>query len=371
MIVFRLGDLQPDQVYFGFSPAQEALHSMRVLYEPKRYPLHIDWVLRTRKKLSSGLKTELESFRETWSYGHPLFWDVRETAEQETFAEQWQRLRELPVSVYIDKMLGATLRTLLSISGQQVGDIAEPAEMTLDTLAAHMPWLEQNHPKSMPFYRDLLRDAEANRNRFADVLGAYWEAGLEEEWERIEGLMVRDIERRAQVMFQRGVIHGLVNLSRYMHANIKKNTCVITYRKFEIEVELDTTSTLHLTPSYFTWPFLLVSPTLPNALIAYPLMQQQQEAATPVLPERLLQLLKATSDMTRLQILQLIAKKPRSTRELAGMIGVAEATASKHLKQLLEAQLVTTRRDSHYVFYELLPGGLEELSLGVANMIRQ
>lgn len=110
---------------------------------------------------------------------------------------------------------------------------------------------------------------------------------------------------------------------------------------------------------------------MPNPLITYPLMQQQQEAHTPVPPERLLQLLKATGDMTRLQILQLIAKKPRSTRELAGMIGIAEATVSKHLKQLHEAQLVTTRRESHYVFYELLPGGLEELSQGVANMIRQ
>jgi hypothetical protein len=58
MIVFRLGDLQPDRVSFGFCPAQEALHSLRVIDAPKRYPLHIDWVLRTRKKLSSGIKSE-------------------------------------------------------------------------------------------------------------------------------------------------------------------------------------------------------------------------------------------------------------------------------------------------------------------------
>lgn len=139
-------------------------------------------VFRTRKKLSSGIKNELEAFRETWRFGNPLFWDPRETAEQETFREQWQRLWEMPVELYVEKMLTATLKVQLSMREQPqkmnlkaLEDRAQ--DMNLETLAAQMAWLEEAHPVTVPFYRELLRDAEGNRNRFANLLGAYWESG--------------------------------------------------------------------------------------------------------------------------------------------------------------------------------------------------
>jgi DNA-binding transcriptional ArsR family regulator len=123
-------------------------------------------------------------------------------------------------------------------------------------------------------------------------------------------------------------------------------------------------------PSYFTWPFLFLSVDGDHPLITYPLMQQQEEGDTPIPPERLLQLLKATGDATRMQILQLLATEPRSTRQLAGLIRISEATVSKHLKQLQEANLITSKRDSHYVFYQLEKSALAELTDGLSRMFQ-
>ncbi|MFF5212187.1 ArsR/SmtB family transcription factor [Streptosporangium sp. NPDC000396] len=66
--------------------------------------------------------------------------------------------------------------------------------------------------------------------------------------------------------------------------------------------------------------------------------------------------LRAAAHPTRLQILQLLAGHPRSTRELAGLIGLTEAAISKHLKPLAEAGWVEPERHSYYVYYRLVRG---------------
>jgi DNA-binding transcriptional ArsR family regulator len=62
------------------------------------------------------------------------------------------------------------------------------------------------------------------------------------------------------------------------------------------------------------------------------------------------------------QALKLIAERPRSTQELAPLVGISEAGLSKHLRQLTEAVLLESRREGYYVFYSLVPERIEPLS---------
>jgi DNA-binding transcriptional ArsR family regulator len=61
------------------------------------------------------------------------------------------------------------------------------------------------------------------------------------------------------------------------------------------------------------------------------------------------------SDETRLHALALIAEKPRSTQELAPLVGLTEAGLSKHLRILADAGVVTSKRDGYYVLYSIAP----------------
>jgi DNA-binding transcriptional ArsR family regulator len=81
-----------------------------------------------------------------------------------------------------------------------------------------------------------------------------------------------------------------------------------------------------------------------------------------------LRLLRAAGDPTRLQILQLLAPRPRSTREVAGLIGLTEAAISKHLKLLLDAGWVETERRSYYVYYRLVPDAAGRLARALDQM---
>ncbi|KEO82314.1 ArsR/SmtB family transcription factor [Tumebacillus flagellatus] len=343
-IHFRLRDLPPERVVFTPSPAQEALQSLHILHLPKRFPLHTSWVLRTRKQLSAELKAELHYFEPMWGDNAiPLIWDMRVADMPADFAGQLNWLREQPLPWYADEMLGGySLKST---------DLVERPEL-----------LQQ------AFFSDLKNDPVRHRERFLAMFARYWQEAFADTWQDMQTLIRQDIERRLRVMTRKSVLHGLVNLSRYLLVNFKTRTATVTYNTLDTEVQFPPEKRLYLMPSYFTWPFLLLGVSGEHPLIAYPLMQQQEEGSAPVPPDRLLELLKAAGDATRLQILQLAAQEPRSTRQLAGLLSISEATASKHLKQLQEAGLVTPKRQSHYVFYHFDRNGLSDLLLGLTEI---
>jgi ArsR family transcriptional regulator len=66
--------------------------------------------------------------------------------------------------------------------------------------------------------------------------------------------------------------------------------------------------------------------------------------------------LRALAEPARVSIVSILAGREdhaRTTRELAPLVGLTEATVSHHLKQLAEAGLVTRRRDGARVYYRL------------------
>lgn len=342
-IHLRIGELRPERVRFAISPAQEALHSLYVLYRPKRYPLHTQWVLRTRRQLSPTLKEELDFFTPMWGKGSiPLIWNTLTTTKQETFEEQLQGLEQVSLEQYARYML-------VSVEHVDLESLSDPELL------------------QQPYFHLLKETPALHRERFLAMLRLYWVEAFGTEWPQIEQLIAQDQARRSHTMSRKSVLHGLDNLSRYLLVNYQTKTATVTYNTLDTEVFFPPEKKLYLMPSYFTWPFLLLSVDKEHPLICYPLMHQQEEGNTPIPSERLLQLLKATGDATRLQILQLLAQEPRSTRQLAGLIRISEATVSKHLKQLQEAQLITPTRESHYVFYHLQKSGLVELTDGLTQ----
>ena len=77
----------------------------------------------------------------------------------------------------------------------------------------------------------------------------------------------------------------------------------------------------------------------------------------------------ALGDPTRLRILGLLAKQPRSTQELAPLVGLTEAGASKQLRLLATAGLLTTKREGYYVVYALQAEKLATLSDELRSLV--
>ncbi|HHW50427.1 MAG TPA: helix-turn-helix transcriptional regulator [Pseudoclavibacter sp.] len=117
--------------------------------------------------------------------------------------------------------------------------------------------------------------------------------------------------------------------------------------------------------------------TLPN-----PTNHQQASCCTPTTtvvaprPDEsrdLARKLKALSDPTRLQLLQLVAAHPGGRAcicDLTGPLGVTQPTVSHHMKLLAESGFVTREQQGKWAYYTMRPEALDDLGQHLADLNR-
>ncbi len=116
------------------------------------------------------------------------------------------------------------------------------------------------------------------------------------------------------------------------------------------DIDVDVPGEFTLVPSAFSWPHAWASIEPPWPLgMTYPAPFLLREARPRVPPTDLVRVLRACGDDLRLRMLRWIVEKPRSTQELAPLIGITESALSKHLHQLAKAGVFEPRREGRYV----------------------
>ena len=80
------------------------------------------------------------------------------------------------------------------------------------------------------------------------------------------------------------------------------------------------------------------------------------------------QTLKALSDPTRREILNLLKTGKLSAGEITDHFDVTAAAISRHLSVLKEADLIEDTREGKYIFYELNASVLEEIMLWITDL---
>ena len=78
--------------------------------------------------------------------------------------------------------------------------------------------------------------------------------------------------------------------------------------------------------------------------------------------------LKALSDPTRREILNLLKRGKLSAGEITEHFDVTAAAISRHLSVLKEADLIWDTRDGKFIFYELNTSVLEEIMLWITDL---
>ena len=78
--------------------------------------------------------------------------------------------------------------------------------------------------------------------------------------------------------------------------------------------------------------------------------------------------LKALSDPIRREILNLLKSGRMSAGEIAEHFPVTDASISRHLSVLKEADLIRDSREGKYIFYDLNVSVLEEIMLWIRDL---
>lgn len=78
--------------------------------------------------------------------------------------------------------------------------------------------------------------------------------------------------------------------------------------------------------------------------------------------------LKALSDPTRREILNMLKKGRMSAGEISSRFSVTDASISRHLSVLKDADLIRDTREGKFIFYDLNVSVLEEIMLWITDL---
>ena len=78
--------------------------------------------------------------------------------------------------------------------------------------------------------------------------------------------------------------------------------------------------------------------------------------------------LKALADPIRRDILNILKKGPLSAGEIAAKFSVTDASISRHLSVLKEADLIRDERKGKFIYYEINVSVLEETLLWITDL---
>ena len=78
--------------------------------------------------------------------------------------------------------------------------------------------------------------------------------------------------------------------------------------------------------------------------------------------------LKALSDPTRREILQMLREGSKSAGEISEKFDITAAAISRHLSVLKEADLIRDQRDGKFIIYTLNTSVLEDVLFWVSNL---
>jgi DNA-binding transcriptional ArsR family regulator len=362
-IRFRLEPYDLDRVAFAYSPALEAILSLHVLTHPKHHPLQHPWV-RGMRRLPPSLKREIAAFGFVYHEVVPDVFLPRPDDDFQSFDAELARLRSLDEETVAYEFT----RTMWDHGGGAERDMAWVADAEI---RGHIVRLGAEKSAGSSRAVKLALDEPATfAVRLADVLAAYWDAAFAEEWERLEPELAECVTAAGRELAEHGIYSLLESLPRRLRVDRRASEFGIDV-PHEHRVDLAAENeTLVFVPSAYVWPHVRVNCDAPwprTIIYAAPFASRGARPELP--PEELVRVLRAAGDQTRLQALRLIAQRPRSTQELAPLVGITEAGLSKHLRQLADAGLVTTKREGYYVLYSLASGRLAALGDAVLDFV--
>ena len=352
MIRFHL-DGRRDSVGFSLSPLTEAVASLHVLLFPKVHAVQHPWI-RAMRRVSPELKREIRAFSFLYEDAFPDCFIPPRIDARIGFDAHLEQVRMLTP----DAAAYELARPLYHYAEPSAGGPEQLADDATRTRILTWARGSAGGEESEQLAALILDDPARALARLVALLARYWEEAFAAEWSRLEDELHQAVAEGRRAIATDGPLEFLA-LQRDLR---REGDTVIRRSPHEHTVEVSPERRLMLTPSAYIWPHVRVNCDSPWPLVVvYPAPFVVREAARRSAPPTLVATLRAVGDETRLRILKLVAERPRTTEELAPLVSLSEPALSRQLRILVEAGLVTPRREGYYVLYRLERGILDRL----------
>ncbi|MFF9126558.1 DUF5937 family protein [Streptomyces sp. NPDC014889] len=336
------------------------MRSWHVLTDPGRHALHVPWVRRCRR-LPAALRRRLREHRFMVADHIPAFFEILADDHEADFAEQLAAVSALPPA----RLAAELAQTLVDTTRFNGLDLVEDA-VTRDAALAE---LQHTDPGRAARLSDTLTDPLPILQAGLAALEDYWSAAFAHEWERVEPTLHQAIAHAGARIAHHGVFPMLGTLVPQIRIDPAQRTLRLD-RPHHRDIAVTPAHPVTFTPSHYVWPHVRVTCDAPWPLrVTYPALPlTPASAARPTSQAETLTALRALAAAPRLQIVNCLAAQSRSTQELATLLGLSQPVISRHLQQLAQAGLTTTRREGYYVLYSLNHARLDQIATAIAGL---
>lgn len=347
----RISGIQPTHIDFGFSVARESLRAVDVFLHPAKHAEQMPWVRSVRRRVLPDLREQLQQNRFLFNDHPEIFPRVWNARDAHTFDAELEMLERSPAE-YRDAVV-RRLRGAALLDRSELQRLRRPSWYKRAAAV-----YSREHPSSRAFLAAFTKSPSASLRRFCAMLRSFYAAAIESEWGDIVMHLQNDIDSRRRVLRKYGAVALLRTLDESMTVLRTQHGAAIDVGAASgNELVLGPNDALTLTPSFFVWPhrqvYVLKEPHSLECTVAHALPPLTRRRPTQKGARVIVGKLAAAGHPQRWRILELLAARELSTRELAGYLRVAEPLVSRHLQQLLAAGLVSRRRAGYFVLYSL------------------
>lgn len=323
------------KLFWDIGTAYDLFISLSVLHEPSAFGLRAAWAAGMRSRLPADERETLEQFQKMKFCKMPFHW-INGLPEPKDGRTAIQALSTMPAEQRIPALINEP-ETPASVTAilQEVAEARSWDDSHLEQIfEVFQEKAKEHRPKSesVEILLDWFSDLETSGDRFLTALRTYYEVFFAEEENRIRPAL-QEAQARAQDLAQRlSVLDLLEELSQGV--------------RLEEGIQAPE---LVLAPSYWGTPLLIFGDLSASREIILFGARPQAASLVPgeVVPDALVQALKALSDSTRLRILRYLAEEPLTPSQLSRRLRLRSSTVIHHLDILRLATLVQFRIGGH------------------------
>jgi len=322
-------------VRWDIGTAYDLFISLQVLHRPNDFGLRAAWAAGMRSRLPVAEREFFDSLVNTsFMHGASIRWCYELPAPKDG-ATAIEVLAETPVRQRLPALILEGCEDWEGIEAVQRSVLERGSWDESDAERLRMEWQKHEAGKVVANKRvtaelDLWARAEEFGERIVDALQAYYEAFYAEEERRIQPVLEAELEQAQKLAEQSDLLELLEKLSRGVRL-----------------MEVPKAEELVLAPTYWGSPFLFFGCLGKGRQIMLFAARPEDASVVPgeIVPDALVNALKAMSDPTRLRILRYLMAEPLTPTRLARRLRLRPPTVIHHLHTLRSAGLVRVSLD--------------------------
>lgn len=334
-------------IFCCLAPAEMSF-SLRVLSNPTEYPTYSDWAKRKFDSLSSNLRQEIEFFNDKYQWYFITDTVVYLMGEEETSIDNinilLSRLENIDVITFAYIFLGFSAYYSYSSCYEKIeGWFKNPNNISMEEMG---PDAKYFHLEDIVYF---FKNNNEVKRRLIHLYQQYWIEMFHKEWASIREYEYEAIRHQRLIFQHDDPIHYISTLHPDL---VVKDDKIIFQKEPSFEMKIKDLKKLVIKPSIFVGSTLSGNIVNDKMTITLNLNFHLVKTSNPI-ASKTTDIISALNDSTRLRIIKVLWNCDATTKELSEIINVSASTISLHLKQLKEAELVTTKKVKKYVYYQL------------------